>query len=83
MITGDNAWKGTEHDDTWDIGVENNCRDFVKAIRSGKFMNYADFAADGAMTSILGRTAAYENRAVTWDEILKENKKLDAGLKLS
>jgi predicted dehydrogenase len=76
-ITGDNAWAGTEFDNTWDIGVDNNCRDFVKAIRSGNYMNHADYSADSTMTSILGRTAAYRESVVTWDEILKENEILE------
>lgn len=79
-ITGDNAWAGTEHDNTWDIGVDNNCRDFVQSVRSGKYLNYADYAAESTLTSILGREAAYRESVVTWDELLKENKKLDAEL---
>ena len=81
-ITGDNAWEGTPHDNTWDIGVNANCKDFVKSIRSGEYINHADYAADSTMTSILGRTAAYEACVVTWDEILKANVKLEANLQL-
>ena len=81
-ITGDNAWAGTEHDNTWDIGVNNNCKDFVKSIRSGQFINHADYAAESAMTSILGREASYREQVVTWDDLLKENKKADAGIEL-
>ncbi len=81
-ITGENAWKGTEFDNTWDIGVDNNCKDFVKAVRTGKYMNHADYSADSAMTSILGRTASYREEVVTWDEILRENEKLEIEEKL-
>lgn len=79
-ITGDNAWAGTEFDNTWDIGVDNNCRDFVKSIRSGQYLNYADYAAESTLTTILGREAAYRESVLTWDELLKENKKLVAEL---
>jgi len=79
-ITGDHAWPGTPMDNTWDIGVENNCKDFVAAIRGGKYMNHADYSADSAMSSILGRKAAYEGRIVTWEEILKAGEKLEADL---
>jgi hypothetical protein len=34
------------------------------------------------MTCILGRTAAYENRMVTWDEMLVANARLDPKLNL-
>ncbi len=81
-ITGENPWPGTELDNTWDIGIENNCRDFVQSLRSGKFINHAEYAADSTLTAILGRDAAYKGGELTWDEMLKANKKLDAGLKL-
>ena len=81
-ITGDHAWEGTPFDNTWDIGVDNNCKDFVAALRSGKYMNCADYAADSAMTCVLGRQAGYEERVVTWDEILKKNEKLELNIKL-
>ena len=81
-ITGDNAWPGTPNDNTWDIGVENNCRDFVRAIRTGEYMNHAEYAADSTLTAVLGRIAAYAGREVTWDEMLKAGEKLDAKLEL-
>ncbi len=78
-ITGTKEWAGTEHDNTWDIGVNNNCKDFVQSIRTGKFINHADYSADSAMTSVLGRTASYRQAEVTWDEILMANEELQAG----
>ena len=38
--------------------------------------------SDQTLTCILGRTAAYRQRLVTWDEMLRENEKLDAKLVL-
>lgn len=81
-IYGQHAWEGTEMDNTWDIGVENNCRDFVQAIRTGNYMNHAAYSADSTMTGILGREAAYRQRVVTWEELVKENKKLELGFEL-
>ncbi len=81
-ITGENEWEGTPLDNTWDLGVDQNCKDFVKAVRSGRYMNHAESAADSTLTAILGRTAAYERREVGWDEIVKANVKLDPKLKL-
>jgi myo-inositol 2-dehydrogenase / D-chiro-inositol 1-dehydrogenase len=81
-ITGDRAWEGTPRDNTWDIGVDRNARDFVAAIRSGNLMNHADHSADSALTSILGRKASYEERVVTWDELLKEGERLEAKIEL-
>lgn len=79
-ITGVNPWEGTEHDNTWDIGVENNCRDFVRAIRSGNYMNHAEYSSHSALTAILGREASYRNETLTWDDLLRENKALRADL---
>lgn len=73
-ITGDHPWEGTSFDNTWDIGADNNCKDFVASIQSGSFINHAEYAAESTMTSILGREAAYRRDFVTWDEIAKENK---------
>ncbi len=76
-ITGENAWEGTQLDNTWDIGVNNNCRDFVDSIRSGDYINHADYAADSTLTAILGREASYREEVLTWDDMIKENKKLE------
>ena len=81
-ITGDNPWNGTDKDPTMDIGVENNVKDFVQAISSGKFINHGKDAAESTMTGVLGRIAAYEGRMVTWDEMMEKREKMEAGLKL-
>jgi predicted dehydrogenase len=81
-ITGDNAWKGTDKDDTFRHGAINNAKAFVESIRTGKLLNVADDAVTSTLTAILGRTAAYQGGAVTWDEMLKRNEKLTANLTL-
>jgi tetratricopeptide (TPR) repeat protein len=57
-------------------------KDFVQAIRSGKFINHGKDAAESTMTGVLGRIAAYEGRMVTWDEMMEKKEKMEAGLKL-
>lgn len=81
-ITGDNPWEGTGKDNTMDIGVDNNVRDFVQAIRENKPINHGQYAAESTMTGVLGRMAAYEGREVTWDEMLAKNEKYEVKLKL-
>ena len=49
---------------------------------SKKYINNAQESADSTLTCILGRTAAYEGRMVTWDEIMKANARIDAKLEL-
>ena len=46
-----------------------------------KSPNNAEQSAESTITTILGRTAAYEERVVTRAEILKANVKLEADLK--
>jgi predicted dehydrogenase len=49
----------------------------VYAIRTGNYVNEAEQTAISTLTAIMGRTAAYTGRAITWDEILKSD--LDLG----
>ncbi|MEK7408253.1 MAG: hypothetical protein AAB225_24545 [Acidobacteriota bacterium] len=39
-------------------------------------------SVESNLTSILGRMAAYGERLVTWEEMLRSGEKLDARLKL-
>ncbi len=54
---------------------------FVDSITSGNLHNQAAQGAESALSAMLGRNAAYEGRALTWDELLKSkevyNPKLD------
>jgi predicted dehydrogenase len=81
-ITGDHAWNGTEKDDTFRQGAITNVRNFVEAIRRGSVLNNVDASVESTLTSILGRTAAYEQRMVTWDEMMRRAEKVDAKLRL-
>jgi myo-inositol 2-dehydrogenase/D-chiro-inositol 1-dehydrogenase len=55
---------------------------FVQSIQSGKLVNNTDQAVESNLTAILRRMAAYENRTVTWDEMLRSQEKYEASLKL-
>ena len=48
----------------------------VYAIRTGNYVNEAEQTALSTLTAIMGRTAAYTGRAVTWDEIFKSDMNL-------
>lgn len=78
-ITGDKPWTGATADATRE-GAITNVRNFAESLRSGKVLNNAAVAAESNLTCILGRTAAYERRRVTWDEMMQRNEKLDARL---
>jgi predicted dehydrogenase len=50
---------------------------FVASITSGQFHNQAALGAESAMSAMLGRTAAYKGRTVTWEELQKSKEVLD------
>jgi myo-inositol 2-dehydrogenase / D-chiro-inositol 1-dehydrogenase len=81
-ITGDNAWSGTELDPTFKEGAVNNVKAFIASIHSGKLLNNGPTAVESNLTAILGRTAAYKQSVVTWDEMINSTEKWEADLKL-
>lgn len=50
---------------------------FVESITSGKFLNQAALGAESAMSAMLGRTAAYTGKPVTWEALQKSKEVLD------
>ena len=81
-ITGKNAWMGAEKDDTFKGGAIENVKLFIASIREGKPIYNYEESVRSTLTAILGRTAAYRNREVTWDEMMNSNEKWSADLKL-
>jgi hypothetical protein len=73
---------GAEKDDTFRQGAINNVKAFIDSIRTGKPINNAEQAVESTLTAILGRTAAYRQSVVTWEEMMKSNEKLEANLRL-
>ncbi len=45
----------------------------VYAIRTGDYVNEAETTALSTLTAIMGRTAAYTGKAITWDQIFKSD----------
>jgi len=56
---------------------------FVASISSGQFQNQAAQGAESAMSAMLGRTAAYTGKAITWEELQKSKEVLDPKLDIS
>lgn len=81
-IVGANPWTGPEKDDTFTGGAIENVKKFIASIKSGQYLNNAEQAVESNLTAILGRTAAYKERLVTWDEMMSMNEKLEIDLKL-
>jgi len=82
IIRGENFYRGGRSPGIYKEGAVVNIANFYKNITSGNFDNptVAPSVRSNLIT-ILGRTAAYEGRKVTWNEIIKSKKKLDANLK--
>ena len=82
IIRGENFYRGGRNPGIYKEGAVVNIANFYKNITSGNFDNptVAPSVRSNLIT-ILGRTAAYEGRKVTWKEIIKSKKKLDANLK--
>lgn len=79
-ITGQNPWLGYAgppkgYTGLWREGPIMNVKSFIESIRTGKLLNNASASAEATLTCILGRTAAYEGRLVTWDEMMRRNEK--------
>src|SRR5438094_7489034 len=55
---------------------------FVESITSGNFHSQAAKGVESALTAMLGRTAAYRGREVTWDEMLQSDEEWDAKIDL-
>jgi hypothetical protein len=63
-------------------GVVRNIQTFYEKITSGDCSNPTVApSVRSNLTTILGRTAAYQKREVTWAEIIKANEKLEPDLK--
>lgn len=79
-ITGPNAWNAPEKLDAGRQGTIDNIRAFADSIRTGQYLNNSADTVRSNLTAILGRTAAYRNAVVTWDEMVRSNERLDLRL---
>ncbi|HWQ31326.1 MAG TPA: Gfo/Idh/MocA family oxidoreductase [Blastocatellia bacterium] len=69
----------------WDSGttsamatsVADKVKAFVEGIKNGRFDNQAEQGAESTLSVILGRTAAYSGREMTWDRLVKSDAKWD------
>jgi predicted dehydrogenase len=55
----------------------NKQKAFVESIVSGNLLNEAQSGAEAALSGMLGRTAAYTGKEVTWDELLRSKEVWD------
>ncbi len=79
---GEDFYRGGRSPGIYKDGAVANIATFHKSIVQGKFDNptVAESVRSNLLT-VLGRTAAYRRRKVTWSEIVNSKEKLDANLK--
>jgi hypothetical protein len=82
IVRGENFYRGGKRPGIYKDGAVTNIATFHKSIIDGKFDNPTVApSVRSNLVTILGRTAAYTGRKVTWKRLLKSNEKLDANLK--
>jgi myo-inositol 2-dehydrogenase/D-chiro-inositol 1-dehydrogenase len=85
LIRGENFYRGGKTTDIYAEGAVNNIAAFHKSITDGDFTNPTVApSVQSNLITILGRKASYEKRRVTWEELLRDEERLDpdlAGLK--
>ena len=82
LIRGKHFYRGGETPTIYEQGAVTNIATFHKSIVDGDFTNpTVPESVRSTLVTILGRTAAYKNAVVTWDEILKSDERLEPDLK--
>jgi predicted dehydrogenase len=82
VIRGENFYNGGRTTQIYEEGAVSNIAAFHGSIIGGDFTNPTVApSVQSNLISILGRKAAYENRLVGWEEILKDEERLAPALK--
>ncbi len=81
QINGKTEWKA-DTNSPLNGTVARKVRHFEESIRSGNYVNEVEQGVTTTLTGILGRMAAYEQRLVTWDEMMKSDLNYEVDLKL-
>ena len=96
-IEGDKAWKwsgsekkegaefstaGTFSDNLAEADSEKH-KSFIASITSGQFHNQAELGVESSLSAMLGRTAIYTGREVTWEELERSKETWDAKIDLA
>jgi myo-inositol 2-dehydrogenase / D-chiro-inositol 1-dehydrogenase len=82
LVRGDHFYRGGKSPSIYKDGAIANIKTFHDSIVGGNYDNpTVEPSVQSNLITVLGRTAAYENRKVTWTELLNTKEKLDANLK--
>jgi predicted dehydrogenase len=81
-IRGNEPFAGGSVGNLYTTGAQTNIREFHECITQGQYANETVApSVRSNLTAILGREAGYRGGEVTWDALLKEQKKLEPDLR--
>jgi len=82
LIRGENFFRGGKTAEIYEQGAVSNIAAFHENIMKGDFDNSTvPPSVQSNLITLLGRKASYENRLVTWDELIKDEERLVPHLK--
>lgn len=82
LIRGEHFYRGGASPGIYKDGAVANIKTFHDDVVNGNYENPTVApSVRSNLVTVLGRTAAYENRLITWDDLLKEKQAPDANLK--
>ena len=82
LIRGENYYRGGRTNDIYRQGAVNNITVFYENISNGNFENTTTApSVRSNLTTILGRTAAYEGEQVFWYQLIKSDERLEPNLR--
>ena len=82
LIRGESYYNGGKTPEIYESGAVANIAEFHRAITEGDFRNPTVApSVQSNLVTILGRKSAYENRIVTWAELVKDGERLVPDLK--
>ncbi len=82
FIVGNKPYEGGKLDELFTNGALTNIEDFYHFVTEGHCANTTVApSVRSNLTSVLGRTAAYSGKVVTWDEMIRANAKLEFNAK--
>jgi predicted dehydrogenase len=82
-ITGEEPWDSGVTDGFSNETMPRKLTNFFDSIKSGKLLNDVPSGVESTLTAILGRTAAYEKKEKTWDQIANSNERWKERIDLS
>jgi predicted dehydrogenase len=82
MLGTDTGWRGGEVTELYQRGARKNIATFHDSIKAGNFTNPTIEPGIAATLAVmLGREACLKRTRLTWDDMLKEDRRIEANLK--